>query len=489
MSALLQQPALGIRCAGAPLPLQVAGAVAEVCVRQALSLPAMAEITLRGAAADPDEWADFFTPGTPIEISVAGRVLFGGAVLALEFAQGPDSVPEFRVTAADALQQLRQRQQVRAFVDADASAVACELTADLGLTVSGESGPRWPRLIQHRQTDFEILAQTAARAGLVFTLRGSVLHFLTPAGDGPEIALRPGRELRGFRVSTSPHEVWSRVSTSAWNPAGICAVTGEAGASGGSGERHLVTRAVPSEDHASALARAELTLRHAGKVRLSATAEGCPDLIPGCRVALENAGFTWRGPHAVTVAEHRITPHGGYVTVLETAPDEPAQDSGGTLTLPGVVSAINDPESLCRVKVTFASLEDMESDWMPVVMPALGRDKGLVALPDEGDRVLVLCPGGDPSLGIVLGGMADPQHPPKYGTGGGKADACHFHTARGQSLMLDAAHRQLVLESEGGGKLEIKRGGVHLHSRGDLLIDAPGSTITIRAKAVRFEEA
>ena len=42
---------------------------------------------------------------------------------------------------------------------------------------------------------------------------------------------------------------------------------------------------------------------------------------------------------------------------------------------------------------------------MHVLTPGAGKGKGLIALPDVGDRVLILCSHQDPGQGIVLGGL------------------------------------------------------------------------------------
>ena len=88
---------------------------------------------------------------------------------------------------------------------------------------------------------------------------------------------------------------------------------------------------------------------------------------------------------------------------------------------------------------------------------------------------------------MVLGGLPDLD----YGAAGltkGGVTPYLFSTAAGQSLLFDAAQKSVKLENKNAGSLEITASGVHLRSGGDLVIEAPGQTITIRAKAVHFEE-
>ena len=68
-------------------------------------------------------------------------------------------------------------------------------------------------------------------------------------------------------------------------------------------------------------------------------------------------------------------------------------------------SGSEDPDALGRIQVAFGALGDVESSWMEVVGVASGAGKGLVALPDVDDLVLVLLIASDPAQGVVLGSL------------------------------------------------------------------------------------
>ena len=70
-------------------------------------------------------------------------------------------------------------------------------------------------------------------------------------------------------------------------------------------------------------------------------------------------------------------------------PAQPPVHPQSTATL-GLVTNVNDPEGLGRIRVKLPSYSDLESEWLEVVLPAAGADKGFIALPDVDDRVLVL---------------------------------------------------------------------------------------------------
>ena len=63
-----------------------------------------------------------------------------------------------------------------------------------------------------------------------------------------------------------------------------------------------------------------------------------------------------------------------------------------------------------------------------------------------------------------------------------------FRTGNGQAITLDAAGGLARMETSGGDVFEIGPKGARLHAVADLVIEAPGRTLTIRAKSVEFEQ-
>ena len=55
--------------------------------------------------------------------------------------------------------------------------------------------------------------------------------------------------------------------------------------------------------------------------------------------------------------------------------------------------------------LTLPAYGDLDAGWLAVLCPGAGRGKGIVALPDPDDTVLVVLPGGEPAEGIVLGSL------------------------------------------------------------------------------------
>ena len=78
-----------------------------------------------------------------------------------------------------------------------------------------------------------------------------------------------------------------------------------------------------------------------------------------------------------------------------------------------LVSNIDDPDELGRMKVTFPWLGDKsESHWARVAVPGAGNERGVLIMPEVGDEVLVAFDHGDPRLPYVIGGLYNGKDKP-----------------------------------------------------------------------------
>ena len=169
----------------------------------------------------------------------------------------------------------------------------------------------------------------------------------------------------------------------------------------------------------------------------------------------------------------------------------------------GVVSDISDPESLGRVRVTLPGYADLESEWLEVLSPGAGKNKGLVTLPEIGDRVLTLLTRNDPAQGVVVGGLYGSDGPPDSGIEDGKVRRFTLTTPGGQRLQLDDTDKRARLENSGNNHLELKPGRARIRNDGNcyvelvgkrikvhaeemLELEAPGGSVVIRGEAIDF---
>lgn len=497
-------PALDLLVDGNRLPERCAQRFTALRVQQQLSLPAACELCFSGI--DDADVQSVFRPGLPLAIAVrgTGAMLFKGRISAVESGYGGDRLHTLAVRAYDALAALRNRHEMRAFVGRHVADVARELTADLGLSVTcDEPGPAWPRVLQ-TGSDFDLLADLAGRRGLYFTLQDDCLCLQTLQGQGAVHTLTLNDDLHEVRFESNAHQASRRVSMCGWNPWRGSEHAAEAGAArsmheparqahaaeiGGTDPHRLSGRAMQDDDQALALAQAELDARSAQALVLWGTAAGDPRLRPGARVRIKGVPPRLAGEHVLTRAVHTLDAQHGFVAEIASALPAHREPGGGTLMTLGIVCRIDDPDRLGRVQVALPAYGDIESDWLQVVAPGAGNGKGLVALPDVDDRVLVLLDRSDLAQAVVLGSLYAQAGLPKDHDGLGKQASFSFVTPGGHQLRLDDGARSMHLRASTGSWLEMAPDQVRLHAEAPMTIEAPGQKLTIRAKFIDFDRS
>jgi uncharacterized protein involved in type VI secretion and phage assembly len=160
----------------------------------------------------------------------------------------------------------------------------------------------------------------------------------------------------------------------------------------------------------------------------------------------------------------------------------------------GVVSAlvtdVNDPENLGRVKLKFPWMsEDYTSDWARMVQLAAGPDRGAVLLPEVNDEVLVAFEQGDLRRPFVLGGLYNGVAKPKLGDGlvdstGVKRRG--FISKKGHKVVFmddDAKSGVMVATADNGLRIALKETGttIRINSKGKVEIEAQGD-VTVKAQ-------
>jgi phage protein D/phage baseplate assembly protein gpV len=481
-------------------------ALGEVHVRQRLSAPAQCELVFF----DPPERFDsapVMTPGASLRVIVDDQELFTGQVTAVEYVHGPEAGRELRVRAYDPLHKLGKKQPVRAHSQCTLASLAREIAGGVGLRVEAAAdSPEWKRVIQHRQSDLDLLVEIAERCGLYFAARGSSLHIFSMQGVGQSVPLALGDSLFEARIEVNGASACRTVSAKGWDPWHAEARSGQARSArsgrnvraeaapnrmGGSGERTLTDVAAQDDRQAEAFAQAELDRCAAREVTLWGVAEGDARLRPGAPVNVQGVAASLAGKYVLTEVNHTIDSRRGFISEISTAPPAPRRRAeaafAGAPAALGVVTKIDDPEKLGRIKVSLPAFGDVETDWMEVLSAAGGKGKGLVMIPDVGDRVLMLCASGDPAQGVVLGGLFGTKGLPDDVFGGGDVRRFTMLSPGGQLIRLDDSDRSVRLENADGSFVELLPDKVRIHAATDLDIEAPGRSIVIRGAKVDFQ--
>jgi uncharacterized protein involved in type VI secretion and phage assembly len=480
-----------------PAPAQ---RVTSILVRQRLSAPSVAELTF---AEPPDDFVDGLKFGMTIRLATgADDVLFEGETTAIEHERDGAEGRIVRVRAYDRLHRLRKKQRARVAESSSVSKFLSDTVGEIGIDCeAAEAGPVRGLIVQYEQSDLDLVAALAADAGLFFFLDRGKLRLTSLAGQGEAIDLKVGRELSVARATASAEAMRRGTATKAWDVLHTVVVDAsvsvarqdavdmhglDATSFGDVGKRTLFNRLANDAGEAEALAQADLDRSAARDVVIDATAMGTPEIRPGRLVNVQGMSQAVDGIYTVTVAEHSITEASGYLTAFSTEPPRIPRAAGVCPAFTfGTVSDVNDPEKLSRVRVKLPLLGDLDSAWMPVVIPGAGLEKGLAVLPEVDDEVLIVFPQGDPAYGIVLGGLYGKRKAPGLVDNGTRPFA--FRTGNGQAITLDAEKGLARVETSGGDVLELGPGGSKIHAVRDLVIEAPGRKLTIRADAIEFE--
>ena len=506
MSALLGTPELGLELEGVPIPAAAAGSLASLLVRAELGLPTQCELVFQ----DPPAllWGQLaLRPGVALAVFVgaARRLLFSGAVVAVEHEAGPGAARRLFVRCYDPLHRLRQRHRLATYADVTAPDLARRLTREDGLTVEADwDGPVWRSLIHDGRDDLTFLCAVAGRAGLYPTVWDGALTLASLEGRGLPFPLVLGENLREVRSELNGDRVVDEVEAFGWDPRQPAAFHGQASQArlgrraeasvsgprvGAIGPRLLPVVPAESDGHAEHQAQAELDRVGAGALRLWGRAEGDPALRPGRPVALVGLAPVLDGRHVLSRVEHLLSPRTGFTTEFDTAPPPLPAPPPPLRMAEGEVTQVADPDRLGRVRVKLLSYQDAETDWLRCLSPGGGAGKGFVTVPSIGDRVLVLLADADPARAVVLGGLFGPDGPPDSGVDGDRVDRFSLRTPGGHALTLDERTGEVKLQNGEGTFITLSRDQVVLHAERDLVLESPGKNLKIRAKRIDFEEA
>jgi len=497
--------ALTVSVKGTPLPASALTRLVGVRVAARLNQPSQCELTF---TTDPGSGADpaVFPLGAALAVRLDDTTgdLFTGEVTAVEIEYAADGAALLRARAYDALHRLRKHQELRVFESVTAADLAGQLAGKVGLSVDAdEDGPTIERLLQHRQTDLELLVEVAGRAGLHLAADGDRLRLITLDGYGLPLPLDLGSSLAEVRLAANLDQAAGDSTALGWHPQKAEPIEQTAGSArsgrkiplrpdpgdvGGDGTRTAVNQPGRSDDELAALAQAWLDARTAAWATATGVADGDGRLRPGRRIALGGVAERFCGAYVLTEVVHTIDASGHLTRFSTEPPPVPVPSSAAVLTL-GSVTDVDDPDRLGRVRIELPAYGGLDAGWLGVALPGAGRGKGIVALPDPEDTVLVALPGGEPAAGIVLGSLFGAVEPYDAGINDGKAQRWSMRTAYGQQIVVDDGGRSLRLETEVGSYLELTPDLTTLHAATPLVLQAPGKAMVIRARTVDFQHA
>lgn len=158
----------------------------------------------------------------------------------------------------------------------------------------------------------------------------------------------------------------------------------------------------------------------------------------------------------------------------------------------GVVTNIDDPSKMGRVKMKFPWLNDTdESNWARVATMMAGKDRGTWFLPEVGDEVLVAFEHGDVQFPYVIGALWNGVDTPPRDNADGKNNERVIKSRSGHELIFGdedgkekveiktkAGHQLLLDDTSGSEKISI----VDKSGNNKIELDTAANSIAITAQ-------
>lgn len=512
-----------IKVGGSPLSPAAETSLELVSIEQSLSLPSMCTISIH----DPSfEWANSTTLqlGAEIEVSVAAapeavgssggnsKPVFKGEIVGIEpeAEEGGESRTIFR--CYDRSHRMQRKRVSKAFLNVKITDIVNTIAGAYSLSADVDATRQvYDHIFQDNLTDYEFLTELAQRVGYFVSIDQGKLHF-KPGTLGTGVELTYNSNLLSFRPRMTLGSQFNKVNVLGWDPAKQAAIIGNAvpnalpnhvktkrNAVGAGTTYHqsFVASQADGDEFAKGLA-SEIEL---AALQGEGVALGDPAISPGTEVTILGLGQRFNEKYRVTKARHVVSGAAGYRTEFSitghntdtmadlilggaarpASPSPSGQLNGAAI---GLVTNTDDPDKHGRVKLKFPMYaDDVESTWARVVAPSAGPESGFITVPEVGEEVLALFPGGDVNYPIVIGSLWSEKNkipasaaeassgdiPKKQVLRSRKGheiliddtddDLISLTTHDGHTIVLDSANKKIEVKTAGGHELLLDDGG------------------------------
>jgi uncharacterized protein involved in type VI secretion and phage assembly len=170
----------------------------------------------------------------------------------------------------------------------------------------------------------------------------------------------------------------------------------------------------------------------------------------------------------------------------QSSPIEREPDGFLTGVAVGEVTDNKDPDGLARVRVRMPWQEEGGTGyWARTAMPMAGRERGLYAVPEIGDEVLVTAEQGSPSHLFVLGALWNGKDPPPATNADGKNNTRLFRSRSKHEVRFndDDSSPEIEVKLADGKRLALDQEGIRIDDKkgNTITISSSDSSITIKA--------
>jgi len=500
--------------------------IARVSIEAALGVPRVCEVEIKGGPRKLMEYGGYKSQiGKTISVfayglgDLTGDIVFRGTIASREFRTDPGHGSRLVLRAYDGAYEMMAAKRTRSFKDMSYGEIAKKIAGNysldslLGSDIS-TSGTSHPFVVQSNETDWDFLVRLAREQGWVTFVRvftqltiGKTQLFFGPPKKATgtvssDTKFKLGdRRVRSVRASVTSAGIPKGVAVPGWDDAKSKDISGDDSIS----STDLVTAKIDKfqsskkagtvttlETFASTKAQADKAAKGAatriagGAIDVTMLVRGNPLVKLNRLIKVEDFGDA-SGIHTVSGISHVFDPSaGGFTTeVLCTGLDDrtlgnlamhapPPQRFHGVY--PAVVSDIDDPKKLGRVKVSLPWLDSKYvTDWCRVLQLGAGKDVGLQLMPRPKDEVVIAFENGQLDSPFVIGsvfGKETGKIPNSKLIEQGKPMITALTTQAGHQLIFDDSSdsSSITLQVKNGNSCSIvmsDKDGITITTKGD----------------------
>lgn len=162
----------------------------------------------------------------------------------------------------------------------------------------------------------------------------------------------------------------------------------------------------------------------------------------------------------------------------------------------GIVSSLDDPENIGRVRVTFPHLSNQESAWARLVTLMAGADRGSRFVPEVDDEVLVAFEQGDPRRPYILGALWSTTDTPPADDGNKTDNNWRYIKSRSGHVLrfddTDGAEKVEIIDKDEKHKIIIDTSGDKIGiicETGDVMVSAETGKVEVKASEIKIESS
>jgi uncharacterized protein involved in type VI secretion and phage assembly len=509
--------------------------IARVVVEDDVTLPDLAIVRI-----DDPTGMVFDTAGIALESELEIRVVTGAQPSGVTIFKGEITAIEIDIDnerkmsvirGYDLAHRLQRGRTTETYEDQTIGDVVGTIARRHGLRPGKTGDLSWSNedLVQWNESDWEFLTRLGAVYGHeVLVDHDGKLNFQRPrpANQGPPAGSRDdvgtrqlvrGENLIRIRAGLTAGDLAEKVAVRGWDPWQKREVVAEASTARATvHDTKPNPAAIAAQFNGGTLVRSDLGFSNrepaeaaaqgiveqlgAVSAELEGTTFGDPELRAGSVISVAGVGKMMDGKHTLTSCRHVLVPNVGYTTEFRssgtqrrgllglTNGDRPRSSSRIGGVVPAIVTDLDDPETMGRVRVSYPWLDDKSvSPWARVLSVGGGNERGIVFMPEVGDEVLVAFHHGDTQLPYILGGLHNGRDRAFDGAGvaSGQVKKRTIVSREKHRLELDDEGNRVLL-SIGTDDLQIEMSGnetkivvrsdgkIEITAKGDLSIAAQG---------------